>query len=120
MVGIAHAMDSLAGNAKLEKLLESAIRPLQARQAPAPSQPGAHQADGERPEIALAREFERAMSEKMVPESLRPALRASFNQELQERVARGKFAVRPPARAPSASSPDGAIGSTPPPPKIKR
>ena len=120
MVGIAHAMDSLAGNAKLEKLLESAIRPLEARQAQAPSQPKVHQPGSERPEIALAREFERAMNEKMVPESLRPALRATFNLELQERVARGEFAVRPPARTPSASSSDGAIGSTPHPPKIKR
>ena len=104
MVGVSHAMHSLAANANLEKILEGAIQPLSAI-ARHERDPAATRAV-ERPEAVLAREFERALEEKAVPESLRPQLRKAFQDEVQARVAKGEVLLPNPGRTPGVDGRD--------------
>jgi hypothetical protein len=105
MVGVSHAMHSLAGNPNLEKLLVGAIRPLNDLSVQLSSSAPTAPTDL-RSETAVVLEFERAMEVKSVPESIRPALRAAFNKELEVRIARGEFARAPLAPRTGRSNPD--------------
>ena len=118
MVGVAHAMHSLAANPNLEKLLQSAIRPLPGNAIDPLA--GVHEPSAQRHQ-QLAQELERAMTEKGVPESLRPELRKIFAEELKVRVARGDFGAPSAVPAPAKRSPGNP--SDPPSidvPKLKR